>query len=119
MILILNLYLVVKLPFITMLLTLYSSFAHYEKISKLTLSEDSGFILNFQKGKSYQFGESHIGVFSNLPKLAFNPARVFSIYLGRISFLHANFNHSFDLLFPSCKVSKVLEAPMINLFLIL
>ena len=79
----------VKLHFITMLLTLYSSFVRYEEISKLTLSdvvrEELGFVLNFQKAKSYQFGESHIGVVSNLPNLAFNPARVFSIYLDKIA----------------------------------
>ena len=73
----------VKLCFITMLLTLYSSFARYEEIVKLTLSDvvcgESGFILTFQKGKSHQYGESHLGVVSNLPNLTFNPARVFSI----------------------------------------
>ena len=44
----------------------------------LTLSdieqEESGFVLNFYKGKSYQFGKSNIWVVSNLPNLSFNPA---------------------------------------------
>ena len=86
----------------------------YKEISKLTLSdvvrEELGFVLNFQKAKSYQFGESHIGVVSNLPNLAFNPARVFSIYLDKIASLHAFASHSSDFLFPSCRVSKALEA---------
>ena len=77
----------VKLHFITLLLTLYSSFVRYEEISKLTLSdvvhEESGFVLNFQKGKSYHFGESH-GIVSNLSYLALNPARVFLTYLDII-----------------------------------
>ena len=46
----------VKLRFITMILTLYSSFARFEKNIKLTLSdvvrEVLGFVLTFQKGKS-------------------------------------------------------------------
>ena len=74
--------------------------------------EDSGFILAFQKGKSYQFGESNIGVVSNLSKTSFNPARFFSIYLDRIASLHAISDHSSDLLFPSCKVIKTLEASL-------
>ena len=74
--------------------------------------EESGFVLNFQKGKSYQFGESHIGVVSNLPYLSFNPTRVFSIYLDRIASVHANSDHSSDLLFPSCQVTKTLEASL-------
>ena len=99
-----------------MLLTLYSSFARFEEIVKLTLSdvvcEQSGFVLTFPKRKSYQYGESHIGVVSNLPKLSFNPARVFSIYLDRIACLHGNSDHSSDLLFPSCIVTKTLEASL-------
>ena len=81
-----------------MLLTLYSSFARFEEVVKLTLidvvREDSGFILTFQKGKSYQFGESNIGGVSDLPKLSFNPDGVFSIYLDQIASLHANSDHS-------------------------
>ena len=99
-----------------MILTLYSSFARFEEFIKLTLGdvfrEDSGFIITFQKGKSYQFGESNIGVVSNLPRISFNPARVFSIYLDRIASLHANSDHSSDLLFPSCRVTKTLEASL-------
>ena len=80
-------------------------FARYEEVCNLTISdveqEESGFILNFFKGKSYQFGESNIGVVSDLPKLHFNPAKVFSIYLDRVAGLHARSNHSSDLLFPS------------------
>ena len=73
---------------------------------------DSGFILTFQKGKLFQFGESNIGVVSNLPKISFNPARVFSINLDQTASLHANSDHSSDLLFPSCKVTKTLEASL-------
>ena len=66
----------VKLRFITFILTLYSSFGRYEEVSQLKLcdvrQEESGFVLSFKKGKLYQFGESHIGVVSNLPGLAFN-----------------------------------------------
>ena len=41
---------------------------------------------------------------SNLDKLIFNPAHIFSIYLDRVAYLHANANHSSDILFPSCRV---------------
>ena len=57
------------------------------------------------KGKSYQFGVSHLGVVSNLPGLLFNPARVFSLYLDKVALLHSNSDSSSDLLFPSCKYS--------------
>ena len=99
----------IKLRFITFILTLYSSFGRYEEVSILKLSdvqkEGSGFILRFLKGKSYQFGESHLGVVSNLPGLMFNPARVFSLYLDKVALLHSNSDSSSDLLFPSCKYS--------------
>ena len=99
----------IKLRFITFILTLYSSFGRYEEVSILKLSdvqkEGSGFILRFLKGKSYQFGESHLGVVSNLPGLMFNPSRVFSLYLDKVALLHSNSDSSSDLLFPSCKYS--------------
>jgi hypothetical protein len=43
---------------------------------------NEGFVLSFKKGKSYQYGESFIGVLSNLPRLKFNPAKIFSLYLA-------------------------------------
>ena len=94
-----------------MLLTLYSSFMHFEEVINLTLSdvelEEAGFVFTFKKGKSYQFGESNIGIVANLPKLQFNPSRVFSIYLD--TSLHARSKKNSDWLFPSCRVSKMLE----------
>ena len=74
--------------------------------------EESGFVVTFYKGKSYQFGESNLGVISNLPSLPFNPAKVFSIYLDRFASLHANSNHGSDLLFPSCRISKDKEVSL-------
>jgi integrase len=99
----------VKLHFVTFLVTLYSSFARYEEVIKLNISdmlqEETGFVLHFKKGKTYQWGESHIGVVSDLPLLDFNPARIFSIYLDRVALLHSNASHNCDLLFFSCRVS--------------
>jgi hypothetical protein len=61
------------ISFIAFLLTSYSSFGRYEEISNLKIEdiyhEDEGFVLTFKKRKSYQYGESHIGVLSNLPRL--------------------------------------------------
>ena len=106
----------VNLRFLTFILMLYSSFARYEEVCNLTLSdveqEESRCVLNFYKGKSYQFGESNLGVVSNLPNLPFNPARFFPIYLDRVAALHARSNHCYNLLFPSCKVSKSLEVSL-------
>ena len=106
----------VNLRFITMLLTLYSSFSRFEEIINLKLDdisrEEAGFILTFRKGKSYQFGESHIGIVSNLPNLAFNPSRIFSIYLDRVALLHSQSDHSGNLLFPVCKVVKSVETSL-------
>ena len=56
----------VEIRFLTMLLTLHSSFAGFEEIIQLTLSdverEEAGFVLHFRKEKSYQFVESNIGI---------------------------------------------------------
>jgi integrase len=106
----------INLRFITMLLTLYSSFSRFEEIINLKLDdisrEEAGFILTFRKGKSYQFGESHIGIVSNLTNLAFNPSRIFSIYLDRVALLHSKSDHSGNLLFPICKVVKSVETSL-------
>ena len=63
----------VEIRFLTMLLTLHSSFAGFEEIIQLTLSdverEEAGFVIHFRKGKSYQFGESNIGIVTNLLKM--------------------------------------------------
>ena len=68
------------------------------------------------KGKSYQFGESHLGVVSNLPGLLFNPARVFSLYFDRVALLHSKSDTPSDLLFPFCryfsKVEHSLDKPV-------
>ena len=80
----------VKLRFICFFLTLCSSFGRYEEVSQLKFSdvnrEEAGFVLTFNKGKSYQFGESNIGVVSNLPGLVFNPSRVLSLYIDKVAF---------------------------------
>ena len=57
----------------------------------------------------YQYGESHIGVVYILPGLAFNPSRVFSLYLDRVALLHANSDTPSDLLFPACRYSGRVE----------
>merc|ERR1712105_175917 len=71
----------VELRFITYLITSYSSFARYEELAALKTEdvyrEEEGFVLNFKKGKSYQYGECFIGDLSNLPRLKFNPAKIF------------------------------------------
>ena len=99
--------------FICFILTLYSSFGRYEEVSQLKLSdvnrEEAGFILTFNKGKSYQFGENNIGVVSNLPGLVFNPSRVLSLYIDKVFFLHANSDSPSDFLFPACRYSGHVE----------
>jgi integrase len=109
-----------ELRFIAFLLTSYSSFGRYEEISNLKIEdivhEDEGFILTFKKGKSYQYGESHIGVLSNLPRFKFNPAKVFSLYLDKVALIHEKSNTSSDFLFPSlrksCTVLHSLDKPV-------
>ena len=110
----------VDLRFITYLITSYSSFARYEELAELKTEdvyrEDEGFVLNFKKGKSYQYGECNIGVLSNLPRLKFNPARIFSLYLNRLSIIHSNSHSPSDFLFPSlrnsCSVLHSLDKPV-------
>ena len=91
-------------------MTSYSSFGRYEEIAELktedVFREEEGFILNFKKGKSYQFGECNIGVLSNLPRLKFNPARIFSLYLDKLSIIHSNSHSPSDFLFPSLRKSR-------------
>ena len=100
----------VELRFITYLLTSYSSFARYEELAALktedVFREDDGFVLNFKKGKSYQYGECNIGVLSNLPRVKFNPAKIFSLYLDRLAIIHSNSHSPSDFLFPSLRNSR-------------
>ena len=100
----------VDLHFIAFLLTSYSSFGRYEEISNLKIEdiyhEDEGFVLTFKKGKSYQYGESHIGVLSNLPRLKYNPAKIFSLYLDKVALIHEKSNNPSDFLFPSLRKSR-------------
>jgi site-specific recombinase XerD len=57
----------VKLRFVTFLVTLYSSFARFEEIIKLNvvdvLREETGFVLNFRKGKVTNLGNLISGLF--------------------------------------------------------
>ena len=100
----------VDLRFIVFLLTSYSSFGRYEEVSNLKLAdvckEDEGFVLTFLKRKNYQFGESNIGVVSNLPRLKFNPAKLFSLYLDKVALIHSKSNSPSDYLFPSLRKSR-------------
>ena len=104
----LNDLLLVNLRFITFLVTSYASFGRYEEVSALKVEnvtrDGQGFVLTFEKGKTYRFGENHIGVVSNLPDLDFNPAEILSVYLDRIVFLHSNSDSPSDYLFPSFSV---------------
>ena len=63
----------VELRFIAFLVSSNSSFGRYEEIAELktedVFREEEGFILNFKKGKSYQYGECNVGVLSNLLRL--------------------------------------------------
>ena len=47
-----------------------------------------------------------LGFFSNLPRLKFNPARIFSLYLDRLSIIHSNSHSPSDFLFPSLRNSR-------------
>ena len=100
----------VELRFITYLITSYSSFARYEELAALKVEdvyrEDDGFVLNFKKGKAYQYGECHIGVLSNLPRLKFNPAKIFSLYLDKLAIIHSNSHSPSNYLFPSLRNSR-------------
>ena len=70
----------VNLRFITFILTFY------EEVSILKISdvqkEGPWFIFNFFKGKSYQYGESHIGVVSKLARVIVQPCKVFFSIFG-------------------------------------
>ena len=61
--------------------------------------EGHGFVLTLQKGKSYAFGESNLGVVSNLPGLKFNPAEILSVYLDKIALVHSKSDSFFFPLF--------------------
>jgi hypothetical protein len=105
----------VNLRFITFI-SLYFSFARYEEVCNLTLrdieQEESGFVLNFYKGKSYQFGESNIGKVSNIPNFSFKPARVFSIYLDPVAALHTRSKYCYTR--PNLGISAQLKILVIS-----
>ena len=95
----------IDLRFITFILTMFSSFARYEEVRELKISaverENSSWVLTYFKGKSYQVGESNIGVVVDLPGLKFNPSEIFSLYLDKISYIYSLSDISSDFLFPS------------------
>jgi integrase len=51
-------------------------------------------------------GESHIEVLSNLPRLKYNPAKIFSLYLDQVALIHEKSNTPSDFLFPSLRKSR-------------
>ena len=95
----------IDLRFISFIITLFSSFSRYEEACELKISdvqrEGSSWVLTYFKGKSYQIGESNIGVVVDLPGLKFNPAEILSLYIEKMSYLYTLSDTSSDLLFPS------------------
>jgi len=109
----------VTLRFLAFIITSYASFARYEEVVDLKISnivrEDHGFVLTFTKGKTYAIGESNIGIVSNLPGLKYNPSDIFSLYLDKVAYTHATSDSSSDYLFPSLRsvggVTSTLDKP--------
>ena len=100
----------IDLRFIAFIITMFSSFARYEEVRELKISdverENSSWVLTFFKGKSYQVGESNIGVVVDLPGLRFNPSEILSLYIDKISYIYTLSDINSDLLFPSFRSSS-------------
>ena len=74
--------------FISFIVVMYSSFAGYEEVRELKISDvyliSQDFSVTFFNGKSYKVGGQRHGVVPALLSRLYNTARIFSIYLDSI-----------------------------------
>ena len=80
-----------SLPFVELRFIAFL-FGRYGEISNLKIKDvfswGWGFRIVIQEGKVISVGESHIEVFSNLPRLKFNSVKIFSLYLDQVALIH-------------------------------
>ena len=70
---------------------MYCTFSCFEESVGLqvhhVVEEDGSFVVNFPKGKQYQFGEARMSVILSQPQLPINPVIVLKQYLARLDAL--------------------------------
>ena len=97
------------LRFAAQIALMFCSFSRYEESAALrvedVVEEDNDLVVNFMKGKQYQFGESRTAVILDQPQLEVNPVMVIKYYLGKL----LEFGEASQLLFPAlrCRGKKV------------
>ena len=82
--------------------TMYLTFSRYEEAAALTVKqvqkEGGNLIIQFEKGKTYQYGESRTAVMAGQPDIVLDPVRVVKAYMKRLARTPGN---SGGLLFPA------------------
>lgn len=67
---------------------MYCTFSRYEESAALRVSqvktENGDLVISFEKGKTYQYGESRMSVIGGQPQLAINPVVVVQSYMDRL-----------------------------------
>ena len=85
---------------------MYLTFSRYEEAAALTMKQvhkqGHNLVIQFEKGKTYQYGESRTAVMAGQPDKVLNPVRVVLAYMKRLSKTPGN---SGGLLFPAVSVS--------------
>ena len=78
----------VDLRFAAQVSLMYCTFSRFEESVGLhvhhVVEEDGSFLVNFPKGKQYQFGEARTSVMLSQPQLPINPVVVLKHYLARL-----------------------------------
>jgi integrase len=76
------------LRFAAQLAVMYSTFSRFEEASALKVGqvkeEDGKFVVDFLKGKQYQFGEARLSMMPGQPHLPVDPVAVLRAYLARL-----------------------------------
>ena len=93
----------VDVRFAAQIALMYCTFSRYEEAAALRLEdiveEEEDIVVNFPKGKQYQFGESKTAVILNQPQLKVNPVLVIKFYVRKVQ----EFGKDSQLLFPAVR----------------
>lgn len=93
----------VDIRFAAQIALIYCTFSRYEESAALRVEdiveEDEDIVVNFPKGKQYQYGESRAAVILDQPQLKINPVFVIKFYLRKLQEL----GKGSQLLFPALR----------------
>jgi integrase len=89
------------------MVVMFATFARYEEVAALKVDqiehEERGLVVDYLKGKTYQVGESRLGLLPRQCRLPIDPVTVVLAYMDRLKGVTGNPN---NLLFPSFRCGK-------------